>query len=154
MNKFERMQAIKKLEEEREILLRKLSKIDKKLKNEKEECNHISVDLGYYGIFPSTGDEYCCLICGKGKNREFYFEPQKNIVHAEKYLPELDITDDAQCTTKFECVQKLALSILREYPNLSDEELVDRLNSLIEKSILSKENNKVIKLMTISKIQK
>lgn len=154
MNKFERMQSIKKLEEQKEILLRKLSKIDKKLKNEKEECNHISVDLGYYGMFPSTGDEYCCLICGKGKNREFYFEPQKNIVHAEKYLPEFDITDDIQCARKFERVQELAFSILREYPNLSDKELTDRLNSLIEKSISSRENNKVIKLMPVTEIPK
>ena len=151
MNKFERMQAIQKLEEKKETLLEKLSKIDKELKKEQGECNHISVDLGYYDIFPSSSDEYCCLICGKGKNRGLYFVPEKNIVHAEKYLPELDITDDAQCVRKIESIQELAFRILREYPSLSDQELVNRLNSIIEKRISSNETDKVIRMKPISK---
>lgn len=134
MNKVDKVKYIMKLEEQKEQLERNLAIINGKIDTEREECSHVSVDLGYYGLYPSTGDEYCCLLCGKGKNRDYYYEP-RYMVHAEEYLPQYNIKDDEQCLAKFEHIQTLALGILKENPEMSNEELAARLNSLIQESI-------------------
>lgn len=134
MNKVDKVKYIMKLEEQKEQLERNLAIINGKIDTEREDCSHVSVDLGYYGLYPSTGDEYCCLLCGKGKNRDYYYEP-RYMVHAEEYLPQYNIKDDEQCLAKFEHIQTLALGILKENPEMSNEELAARLNSLIQESI-------------------
>lgn len=134
MNKVDKVKYIMGLEEEKAQLERKLAIINGKINTEREACSHVSVDLGYYGLYPSTSNEYCCLLCGMGKNREYYYAP-KYIVHAEDYLPQYDIKDDEQCIAKFEHIQTLALGILKENPEMSNEELVSRLNNLIQESI-------------------
>lgn len=134
MNKVDKIKYIMKLEEEKVKLERKLASVNECINVQKNTCSHVIVDLGYYGIYPSTGDEYCCLLCGMGKNREYYYEP-KYMVHAENYLPQYDIKDNAQCLEKFEHIQILALGILKDKPDISNEELVSRLNTLIEDSI-------------------
>ena len=73
MNKVEKVKYIMKLEEQKEQLERNLAIINGKIDTERAEWSHVSVDLGYYGLYPSTGDEYCCLLCGKGKNRDYYY---------------------------------------------------------------------------------
>ena len=134
MNKVDKVKYIMKLEEQKEQLERNLAIINGKIDTEREDCSHVSVDLGYYGLYPSTGDEYCCLLCGKGKNRDYYYE-SRYMVHTEEYLPQYNIKDDEQCLAKFEHIQTLALGILKENPEMSNEELVARLNSLIQESI-------------------
>ncbi len=134
MNKIDKFKYIMKLEEKKAQLERKLAIINRKIEIEREDCSHVSVDLGYYGLYPSTGDEYCCLLCGKGKNRDFYYD-SRYMVHAEEYLPQYDIKDDKQCLDKFEHLQILTLGILKENPEMSNEELISRLNNLIQESI-------------------
>ena len=135
MNKVDKIKYIMKLEEEKAKLEIKLASVNERINVQKNTCSHVSVDLGYYGIYPSTDDKYCCLLCGMGKNREYYHEP-KYMVHAENYLPQYDIKDNAQCLEKFEHIQILALEILKDKPDMSNEELVFRLNTLIEDSII------------------
>ena len=131
MNKVDEIKYIMELEEEKANLERKLSFVNGKIKAIRSICSHVSVDLGYYGMYPSTGNEYCCLLCGMGKNREYYYG-QSPMVHAENYLPQYDIKDDRQCIEKFEHIQMLAFGILKEEPDMTDEELVFRLNTLIK----------------------
>ena len=152
MNKFERMQTIIQLKKEKERLLEKASLVDEEIENKQKDCSHIYVDLGSYGKYSISQNECLCLICGKVKENKYYYETLEKRIHAEKYLPGFNLTDETQCMKKFERVQEIALTILREYPSLSDKELVDRLNSLIEKSIASKESNKVIKLMPVTEM--
>ena len=144
MNKFDKIKYIMDLEEQKSKLESQIAKISSDITEQRNSCAHISVDLGYYGLYPSTGDEYCCLLCGMGKNREYYYEP-KHMVHAENYLTQYDIKDDKQCIEKLENIQILALGILRDNPDMSDEELVSKLNGLIESSIAksqqTEENN-------------
>ena len=146
MNKVDKVKYIMKLEEQKEQLERNLAIINGKIDTEREDCSHVSVDLGYYGLYPSTGDEYCCLLCGKGKNRDYYYEP-RYMVHAEEDLPQYNIKDDEQCLAKFEHIQTLALGILKENPEMSNEELVARLNSLIQESISYNKNQSGPKLV-------
>lgn len=158
MNKFDKIKYIMDLEDRKSKLQRQISKISNEISEQKKSCSHISVDLGYYGLYPSTGDEYCCLLCGMGKNREYYYEP-KYMVHAENYLTQYDIKDDSHCIEKLEHIQILALGILRDNPDMSDEELVSKLNDLIENSIAksqqAEENNgpKLIKKPNSKKIK-
>lgn len=137
MNNLDEIKYIMELEEEKANLERELSLINDKIKGINDRikgirniCSHVSVDLGYYGIYPSTGDEYCCLLCGMGKNREYYYEP-RYMVHAKNYLPQYDVSDDSQCIEKLEHIQILALGILKQKPDMTNEELVSRLNTLI-----------------------
>ena len=46
-----------------------------------------------------------------------------------------DIKDNKQCLDKFVHLQILTLGILKENPEMSNEELVSRLNNLIQESI-------------------
>lgn len=57
------------------------------------------------------------------------------MAHAEEYLLQYNIKDDEQCLVKFEHIQTLALGILKENPEMLNEELVARLNNLIQESI-------------------
>ena len=147
MDKLDRVNYIKSLENEKALLLKKISLINNKINNQKNTCNHISVDLGYSGIYPRVGDEYCCLICGMGRNHEEYPEPIEKIVHAENFLPEYNIVDDEECAKKFEIIQLLALQLLEKYPYISDEDLVLKMNSMIEKEIVLKKKGMKTKLL-------
>ena len=146
MNKIEKIKYINDLQMERLSLESKLATVNEKIEEEKNSCLHVSVNLGYYGLYPSTGDKYRCLICGKGKGDEYYCEPEYYIVHAEKYLPQFDIKNELQCDDKFLHIQILALGLLKENPNMTREELVDKLNNLIQESIAYKENQSGPKL--------
>lgn len=146
MNKVDKVKYIMELEEQKAQLERKLAIINGKIDTEREGCSHVSVDLGYYGLYPSTGDEYCCLLCGKGKIHDYYYDP-RYMVHAEEYLPQYDIKDDEQCLAKFEHIQTLALGTLKENPEMSNEELVTRLNNLIQESISYNKNQSGPKLV-------
>ena len=87
------------LEDEKVKLERKLSKINNDIEKQKNTCSHININMGSYGIYPDINDKYCCLICGMGKNNEYYHE-SKYIVHAENYLTKYDIRDHNQYIEK------------------------------------------------------
>lgn len=143
MGNVQRIEYIKQLESKKIQLEKDLAFLNKEIAFQKDNCPHISVNLGYYGYFPSTGDKYCCLICGAGKDKDDFFYEPKYIVHAEDYLTHLDIKDEAQCEEKFELIQTLALGIIKENPEMEREEIVSRLNNLIQESISSKSTQNV-----------
>jgi len=153
MSKIEQIQYARDLEEKKAKLDRKLEKINNNIEQQKKYCSHISVDLGYYGYYPSTGDMYRCLICGKGKGKEYFFEPEY-IIHAENFLPQYDITDVKQCDEKFDNIRTLALGILKENPDMSREELTTKLNNLIQENISLSESQNATKLVKTKKPNK
>lgn len=141
MNIEKRIKYLQELKVQKEILERKLTPINKSIEKHQEMCSHININLGHCGIYPHTGDKYRCLICGKEKDDDFFVSPQYTI-HAENYLPEYDIKDEEQCNLKFDLIQTVALGLLKENPDMPREELVIRVNSLIEESIsLTKNQN-------------
>lgn len=140
MNKVDEIKQMIEKEEEKKQLEKSLNAINEEINTQRKSCSHVSVNLGCYGIYPSTGDEYCCLLCGMGKNHERYFD-SKNIVHAEEYLTQYDVKDDTQRNAKFEHIQILALGILKDNPEMSNDELVCELNDLIRESISFKEQS-------------
>lgn len=146
MNNVEKIKYLRELETQKDELERKLVPITRNIQQEKNSCSHISVDLGCYGLYPSTGNKYRCLICGKGKSDEYFYETQY-IVYAENYLPQYNIKNEQECDIKFDHIQTLALGLLKENPDMSREELVNKLNNLIQESISFRENENVHKLV-------
>ena len=119
------------LEEEKAQLERKLALINGKINTQREACSHVSVDLGY-----SKYRWWILLfIMWNGKKSWILLQSKIYMVHAEDYLPQYDIKDDEQRIAKFEHIQILAIGILKENPKMSNEELVSKLNNLIQESI-------------------
>lgn len=145
MNKVDKVKYIIELEEQKSQLESNLAIVNEKINGERKECSHVFVDLGCKGLYPSTDDEYCCLLCGEIKKYDYNFEPE-SIIHAEKYLPQYDIMNDKQRLTKFEHIQTLAIGILKENPEMLNEELILRLNKLIQESI-SHDKNQYVKTL-------
>lgn len=146
MNNIKKIQYIKFLEMKKNQLEINLENVNKDIKKQKDSCIHLGVNLGYYGLYPSSGNKYICLMCGKGKDGEYFAKP-KYIIHAENYLTQYDIIDEEQCNEKFDNIQTLTLGLLKENPDMSIEELSLKLNNLIQKSISSKENQDSPKLV-------
>lgn len=153
MNRFEKIKYLRELEIKKDKLEKQLESINNNIEEEKDLCSHISVDLGYYGLYPKTGDKYRCLICGKGKGDEYFYEPNY-VVHAENYLPQYDIKDEIQSDTKFNHIQTIFIGLLKEDPTISREELVDKMNNLIQQSILFRESENEHKLMKTKNLKR
>ena len=134
MNKIDQIKYGMKLDEEKAQLESMLAVVKNKINSQRKKCSHISVNLGSYNMYSTPDEESCCLLCGKGKNREFYYSPV-NVVHAEDYLPQYNISDNRQCNAKFEHIQTIAIGILKDNPEMSNKELTDKLNDLIKKSL-------------------
>jgi len=146
MNNLEKIEYLKELKNKEQQLMKELTQTSKEIENEKSSCQHISVDLGYYGQFPNTGDKYRCLICGKGNG--YFYEPNY-IVHAENYLTHLDIRKDTECDEKFDIIQTLTLNILKNNPDMNRKEIVDTLNNLIQENIMCQYNEEMDKLISL-----
>lgn len=153
MNKIEKIEYIRQLEIKKVELEKELSNVNKSIEEQKSSCLHVGVDLGYYGLYPSTGNKCRCLICGMGKGKEYFYEP-KYIVDASNYLPHYNIKDEEQCNNKFDFIQILATGLLKENPDMSRQELVYRLKNFIQKSISISENLNDLKLIKIPEHKK
>lgn len=135
MTMEQQIENTRKLEIKKNKLMEELANINKSIDFQIESCSpHLLVDLGYYG--PSTGRKCRCLICGKWEEQYFFYRPE-DIIYAENYLPEYNIMNDEQCNAKFANIQALALSLLREEPNMSKEELANQLENLIHELNMS-----------------
>lgn len=141
MNSVEKIKNLRELEMQKFELEKKLAFINRNIKEQQMTCLHIDVNLGKYMLY----DRYCCILCGE-ENIEKDFEPEY-IIHAENYLPQYDINDEKQCNNKFDHIQTLALGLLKDNPNMSREELVDKLNNLIQLSISFRESQSGSKLV-------
>ena len=132
---FTKMQELRELKDEKRKLEKNLAHINNCMNQQKENCFHVMVYLGYNG-FPVIANKYKyrCLICGELDNEKIPFKPEY-IIHAEDYLPQYDTQDKEQCDEKFDNIQALALNLLRENPDLSREEMVIKLNHLIQEDI-------------------
>lgn len=73
VNMEEKIKIVRELESDQAKLSRELGKINVYIKAQKENCSHIVVDLGHYGLCPETYYKYRCLLCGKRKSEKFFW---------------------------------------------------------------------------------
>lgn len=133
MNDIKKIKYLRELEEQKNNLQRQIDLINQNIEDQRKSCLHLGVNLGYYAQYPSTMNKYRCLLCGAGRDDDFFYV--SNSVDAEKYLPQYDVRNKSECDIKFDNVQKLAIEILKENPNITREELILKLNDLIQESI-------------------
>lgn len=138
MSKLDEVKCIIELEKEKSDLEGQLACVKKQINILRQSCSHIVVDLGYSGMHQNIDNKCYCLLCGM-KEKEYIYYPEY-IVHAEDYLPEYDIKDDEQRIAKFELLRTLTIGILKDNPKISNQELVFRLNNLIQESTSVKQS--------------
>lgn len=139
LNKMARSNWWQKHKEEK---IKELEKINSIIKRAEDNCGHeMIVNLGYDEFDCSTGSKCRCLICGKVKEGQSLDE-SKYIIHAENYLPQYDITNNEQCSHKYDLIKTLAYGLWEEKVYASEEEFVNELNNMIQESIsLKKEQS-------------
>ena len=130
MNIVHSIEYLKDLENKKEQLEGCIDLLNKEIENEKNTCLHIPVNLGVCGNFSNVDKKYYCLICGKVLDNNV-LDDFEDIVDAENYLTNFDITNDLECKIKFDFIQIIALDLLKEKTNMSVKELVDKMNKLI-----------------------
>lgn len=141
MNNIEKIKLIQNLEEKKLRLEKELDSIHNDILEVQEECEHVVVFLGYHGWCAITGEKYRCLLCGK----EDIYEPNF-IIDAKEYLKNYDVKIEHQFNNKFDHIQTIALGLLKDNPDMTGKELLDKLNNLIQESIEYKENQSGPKL--------
>lgn len=134
MENIDKIRNLKKLTAKKEKLQREIATIEKNIEDLKKSCLHIGVNLGGHP------QQNCCIFCGKGKNDDKYFYESNFIIHAEKFLPHLDIKDKFQKERKYLIIQKLVQQLMEIMPELTHEELTNKINEFIESKLLNEED--------------
>lgn len=134
MENIDKIRDLKKLNAKKEKLQREIATIEKNIEDHKKSCLHIGVNLG------GNPHQNCCVFCGKGKNDDEYFYESNFIIHAEKFLPHLDIKDKFQKERKYLIIQKLVQQLMEIMPELTHEELTNKINEFIESKLLNEED--------------
>lgn len=130
MNNYEKIQYSMDLEEQKLKLEEQLEKVNEQIEQNKCNCKHIIATLGNKDTFPTYGKEYCCLLCG---NHFQFFNVPKTFVDTRGFMK--DIFDDVnplERVRKFEYIQKITLEVLKNNPDMDNNELVATLNGMIE----------------------
>lgn len=107
---------------EKQKLLEQLKNISEEIKKNTEDCDHISVELG---TMEAEEYKFRCLLCGKKLSK-----PTTSCVHIRKYL-----RNHSHCITEsemLESVQTIAFAFLQSDISISQEELVNKLNSILD----------------------
>jgi len=133
---------IQNLKYNRELMKTK-SRLEKELRMvndevvvNQESCNHIKVCIGWIGLFIHGTSINKCLLCSKD-----YPESKFPVIEAYDYKKEE--YDQGQLLqsrdNRFDDIQQLAINILNENPLVTEEELIIKLNEIIEE-----DKNKVL----------
>lgn len=128
-------------------LKNELNMVNKELENQQNICEHIPVCVGFEGLFKYRDNSYCyCALC-----RSSHFDS------STKYRP-INACDykkdkygqgfwDEERDLRLDEINRLALDIVAENPNISVDELKESLEEIIEKNI---EHQKSLKKTTNS----
>lgn len=121
-------------------LNKQLKMINSEIDKQQHNCNHISVCLGWDGQFQYRNTSFnICIFCHENDPKSKY------IIDATDYKKELyghGESEEAR-EKRLSDLQNLAISKLEETPDISEEVLVEQINSIITES---KSKAKQIKL--------
>ena len=138
MNSIEKIEYMQSLENKKKELVMQYRNVSGETAQYQNSCDHINVVLGYKEQFPFK--KCRCLLCGKRES----FLSKYSSVHAESYLAQYDVDDYGECDKKFELIQIMALEIMKDVPELEGEELVEYINSYIQKCILDQQSDELM----------
>ena len=127
----ENVKYMMELYERRSYLLNKIRMLDINIDHIQMCCIHLGVDLGK--------DKCRCLLCGKDLDKEK--DEITHIVDASEYMPSYNVEIDSMLSLKYDCIQTMALGLLKDREETSRKDLVNRLNNIINEA-LKVENGK------------
>lgn len=110
----------------------KIKKIDDEIMTQKENCNHISVCLGWAGVFPYLEMKHQCLICRTDEPSTKYEVIKADFNPKDKYY---DSQSEKSRNERLNEIQELAINLMSQDPFLTEEELIANLNKIIQKNI-------------------
>lgn len=124
------------LDQRKEQLLSELEEVNKQIKEQQKECDHISVCIGWCGLYLYRDSAYHkCLICGENSPESRY-----PIIEAQNYKREIYSHGEEFNDRKdrFIELQNLAIYILNRKPDLSMTQLVEIISNIVKDELMLK----------------
>lgn len=124
------------LDQRKEQLLSELEEVNKQIKEQQKECDHISVCIGWCGLHLYRDSAYHkCLICGENSPESRY-----PIIEAQNYKREIYSHGEEFNDRKdrFIELQNLAIYILNRKPDLSMIQLVEIISNIVKDELMLK----------------
>lgn len=128
----------------REILQQEINRTDSEIKIQQDNCDHISVCVGWDGPFQYRDTSICkCLLCGENEPRTNYpvinaaYYKEENYGHGQFY---------SHRKSRFIELQKLMMDVLSEKTDISNGELADMMNDIINNPVEKKSGKQKRKL--------
>lgn len=124
------------LDQRKEQLLSELEEVNKQIKEQQKECDHISVCIGWCGLYLYRDSAYHkCLICGENSPESRY-----PIIEAQNYKREIYSHGEEFNDRKdrFIELQNLAIYILNRKPDLSMTQLVEIMSNIVKDELMIK----------------
>lgn len=124
----------RQLMEEKIRLQKQLDIVAKKIKEQEEDCNHVVAMFNNYGYGPFTSFDvaYDCIICGQ---KDVY--PIERVVDAREYLRDkyINSTCEEEREEKLQTLQQLAWELMQENEEITEDELVVKLQQMVDQNI-------------------
>lgn len=135
---IQKITEMMELLESKQELQTKLAKIDKKIDSKQQNCAHnIVIDLGgfflnHQKINGITKAGPCrCLFCGA----DDIWQQTNIIVDANRYLSRYNASEEKDRNEKFKMLQIIALGLMKQKTNISNEEIINELNKIIKEHV-------------------
>ena len=124
------------LDQRKEQLLSELEEVNKQIKEQQKDCDHISVCIGWCGLHLYRDSAYHkCLICGENSPESRY-----PIIEAQNYKREIYSHGEEykDREDRFIELQNLAIYILNRKPDLSMKQLVEIISNIVKDELMIK----------------
>ena len=135
-NVCDKIKCNQSLDQRKEQLLSELEEVNKQIKEQQKECDHISVCIGWCGLHLYRDSAYHkCLICGENSPESRY-----PIIEAQNYKREIYSHGEEFNDRKdrFIELQNLAIYILNRKPDLSMTQLVEIMSNIVKDELMLK----------------
>lgn len=135
-NVCDKIKCNQSLDQRKEQLLSELEEVNKQIKEQQKECDHISVCIGWCGLHLYKDSAYHkCLICGENSPESRY-----PIIEAQNYKREIYSHGEEFNDRKdrFIELQNLAIYILNRKPDLSMTQLVEMMSNIVKDELMLK----------------
>ena len=121
----------KELMKTKSRLEKELKMVNTELANKQNTCNHIRVCIGWDGPYLYRDSSInLCLICGE-------YDPDSKYKSIEAYNYKKEEYSHGELKSyrqrRFQDIQQLTISIMTENPQITKEELIEKLNIIIKK---------------------
>ena len=134
-NVCDKIKCNQSLDQRKEQLLSELEEVNKRIKEQQKECDHISVCIGWCGLYLYRDSAYHkCLICENSP------ESRYPIIEAQNYKREIYSHGEEFNDRKdrFIELQNLAIYILNRKPDLSMTQLVEIMSNIVKDELMIK----------------